>query len=92
MLYVGNNIRYYRKKANHKQATLATYLNLTQGHYSAIENDKSAITLEQAKMLADFLKLRVDDLVQPRKYDDKVKSIYLQEFIRKRWCWRKFCF
>lgn len=62
MLNIGSNIRYYRKRANHKQATLANYLNLTQGHYSAIENGKYSISLEQAKKLADFFELKVDDL------------------------------
>ena len=67
---IGDNIKYYRKKAKYSQEQLARKLGITQGSVSSWEtnrNDPDTATLIQ---LAKILGISVDDLTDNVKHRD----------------------
>lgn len=56
-------IKNLRKANGHDQYTLAAYLNITQAHYSRIENGINVITLEQLAALCRLYKVSADMLI-----------------------------
>jgi transcriptional regulator with XRE-family HTH domain len=65
---IGSKLRRLRMEKGYKQEYLAEVLEISQKTYSNMENDKSSISLDTLKKIAQEYKIELIDLIK----DDKV--------------------
>lgn len=65
---IGSKLRRLRMEKGYKQEYLADVLEISQKTYSNMENDKSSISLDTLKKIAQEYKIELIDLIK----DDKV--------------------
>lgn len=64
-IYVGEKVRFQRKKARMDQETLARHVNLSRTTIINIEKGRQRLSLEHAWLTAKVLEISIEDILPP---------------------------
>ncbi len=83
MTTIGRNIAYFRKKAGFTQEELSEKMNITSQAISKWENDLSYPDLITAQMLADILRVSLDELMNGETYGPVATNADAEQISRR---------